>query len=83
MNIKINTTWFIFLLFLLIGVASATDTDNETLQQTIEQSEDKLCQESRENQNCLENVSEDSAISEISKSMDNLEFIYNRAKSAL
>jgi hypothetical protein len=54
MNIKINTTWFIFLLFLLIGVASATDTDNETLQQTIEQHEDKLCQESFENQDCLE-----------------------------
>ncbi|MBR4447252.1 Ig-like domain-containing protein [Methanobrevibacter sp.] len=54
MNIKLNTTWFIFLLFLLIGVASATDTDNETLQQTIEQSDDKICQESFENQDCLE-----------------------------
>lgn len=38
---------------------------------------------SLENQNCLENMSDESAISEIKGSMDNLEFIYNRAKSAL
>ena len=38
---------------------------------------------SLENQNCLENMSSESAIAEISTSMDNLEFIYNRAKSAL
>ena len=44
MNIKINTICFIFLLFLLIGVASAAEMDNETLQQTIKQPEDKICQ---------------------------------------
>ena len=54
MNIKINTTWFIFLLLLLIGVASATNTDNETLQQTTVETDDKLCREIIENQDCLE-----------------------------
>ena len=44
MNIKINTIWFIFLLFLLIGVASAADTDNETLQQTTEQPDGEINQ---------------------------------------
>lgn len=54
MNIKTNTIWFIFLLFLLIGVASATDTDNETLQQTIEQPDSEIYQATIENQDCLE-----------------------------
>ncbi len=54
MNIKINTTWFIFLLLLLIGVASATDTDNETLQQTIDERDNELSLEIIENQDCLE-----------------------------
>lgn len=42
MNIKINTICFIILLFLLIGVASANDIDNETLKQTIEQPDDEF-----------------------------------------
>jgi hypothetical protein len=50
MNIKINTICFIFLLFLLVGVASAADMDNETLTQTIEQPEDDLCQKTPDNQ---------------------------------
>ena len=54
MNIKINTIWFIFLLFLLIGVASAADTDNETLQQTTEQPDGEINQATIENQDCLE-----------------------------
>ena len=43
MNMKINTICFIILLFLLIGVASATDSDNETLQQTIKQPDNDIC----------------------------------------
>ena len=54
MNIKINTIGFIFLLFLLIGVASAADMDNETLQKTIEQPNNEICQASLEGQDCLE-----------------------------
>ena len=54
MNIKINTIWFILLLFLLIGVASATSMDNETIQQTIEQPEREIYQANIENQDCLE-----------------------------
>ena len=58
MNIKLNTIWFIFLLFLLIGVASAADLDNETLHQSTEQ---EICQASPESQDCLEasNMNED------------------------
>ena len=51
MNIRLNTIWFIFLLFLLIGVASAADLDNETLHQSTEQ---EICQASPESQDCLE-----------------------------
>jgi len=50
MNIKINTICFIILLFLLIGTASAEEMDNETLQQTIKQPEDEICQISPESQ---------------------------------
>lgn len=50
MNIKINTICFIILLFLLIGTASAAEMDNETLQQTIKQPEDEICQISPESQ---------------------------------
>lgn len=39
MNIKLNTICFILLLFLLIGVASAANIDNETLHKTIEDEE--------------------------------------------
>lgn len=44
MNIKINTICFILLLFLLMGVACATDSDNETLQKTIEQPDNEIPQ---------------------------------------
>ena len=54
MNIKLNTIWFIFLLFLLIGVASAADLDNETLHQTIEQPEKETSTLRLESQDCLE-----------------------------
>ena len=50
MNIKINTICFIFLLFLLIGVASATDANNETLKQT---DDSDICQITPENQDTL------------------------------
>ena len=53
MNIKINTICFIVLLFLLIGVASATDADNETLQQKIEEPDSDICQISVDNQDAL------------------------------
>ena len=49
MNMKINTICFIILLFLLIGVASAADNDNETLKQTIKQPDDNICQVSLDN----------------------------------
>lgn len=49
MNMKINTICFIILLFLLIGVASAADNDNETLKQTIKQPDDNICQASLDN----------------------------------
>lgn len=50
MNIKINTICFIFLLFLLIGVASAADADNETLKQTDDSA---ICQMTNENPDTL------------------------------
>lgn len=53
MNIKINTICFIFLLFLLIEVASATQIENETLQQTIKQPEEVPCQITLDNQDEL------------------------------
>ena len=53
MNIKINTICFIILLFLLIGVASAAEMDNETLQQTIEQPDDNVCQTIPDNQGSI------------------------------
>ena len=49
MNIKLNTICFIFLLFLLVGVASAAEMDNETLKQSIEQPEDELCRMAPDN----------------------------------
>ena len=71
MNIKLNTIWFIFLLFLLIGVASATDLDNETQQQTIEEPANEICQASLENQDCLEasNVDKNKLESTIEQSL--------------
>ena len=45
MNMKINTICFIILLFLLIGVASAADSDNETFKQTIENTDENVCQD--------------------------------------
>ena len=53
MNIKINTICFIILLFLLVGAVNASDSDNETLQQTIEQPEDEGCQISVDAQDTL------------------------------
>ena len=53
MNIKINTICFIVLLFLLVGVVSAADSDNETLQQTTEQPDDDGCQISAETYDTL------------------------------
>lgn len=50
MNIKINTICFILLLFLLIGVASATDSDNETSIHSIEQPDNEIYQASLDNQ---------------------------------
>jgi len=44
MNIKLNTICFIILLFLVVGVASAADSSNETFTQTIEQPDDEICQ---------------------------------------
>ena len=58
MNIKINTICFIILLFLLVGVASAAEMDNETLKQTIEQPEDGLCQMAPNNHDELRASSE-------------------------
>lgn len=58
MNIKINTICFIILLFLLVGVASAAEIDNETLKQTIEQPEDELCQMAPDNHDELRASSE-------------------------
>ena len=52
MNMKTNTICFIILLFLLLGVASAADSDNETLQQDIEQ--DDTCKASLDSQDQLE-----------------------------
>lgn len=68
MNIKLNTIWFILLLFLLIGVASAADLDNETLEQTIEQD---ICLANPENQDCLtaSNANENKLESSIKQSV--------------
>ena len=67
MNIKINTICFILLLFLLLGVASATDCDNETLQQTIEQANDDTLQVSLDNQDKLEANMKNATIIQASK----------------
>ncbi len=53
MNIKLNTICFIILLFLLVGVASAADSNNETLEKTIEQPDEDICQESVDSQDTL------------------------------
>nr|WP_294998866.1 hypothetical protein [uncultured Methanobrevibacter sp.] len=53
MNIKLNTICFIILLFLVVGVASAADSDNETFTQTIEQPDDEICQMSSDSQDEL------------------------------
>ena len=59
MNIKLNTICFILLLFLLCGVVSASDCDNETLQ-TID---DPICEKLEVNvsdtivSKCVENES--------------------------
>ena len=51
---KINTICFIILLFLLIGVASAAEIDNETSKQSIEQPQDTISPMNLENQEKLE-----------------------------
>jgi hypothetical protein len=43
MNMKTNTICFIILLFLLLGAVQAADSDNETLQQTIEHANNDDC----------------------------------------
>ena len=54
MNTKINTICFIILLFLLVGVSSAAEDNNETLKQNIEQPEEDICQVSSDNGEKLE-----------------------------
>ena len=54
MKFKINTICFILLLFLIIGVASASESDNETLQQTIDEPDMELSQNHLENLDALE-----------------------------
>ena len=71
MNIKINTICFIFLLFLLVGVASAAEMDNETLKQTIEQPDDELCRIAPDNQGELRANS---------RNIENLEASVNKEK---
>ena len=44
MNVKINILCFILLLFLFIGIASATDNNNETLQMDNNDDKVSLCQ---------------------------------------
>jgi hypothetical protein len=78
MNIKINTLCFIFLLFLLIGVASATDTDNETLQQTID---DSSCQIDHENHDSLMASSEN--CEKLEASIENKEKLESSNKDVL
>ena len=53
MNIKLNTICFIILLFLVIGAVSAADNDNETLEKSIEQPDEDICQISAENIDAL------------------------------
>ena len=72
MNIKINTICFIILLFLLIGVASAADSDNETFTQPIEQPDDEICLMSSDGQDELKASNEDSQKLEKSDSDDKL-----------
>ncbi|MEE1133137.1 MAG: hypothetical protein UHW60_00050, partial [Methanobrevibacter sp.] len=72
MNIKINTICFIILLFLLIGVASAADSDNETFTQPIEQPDDEICLMSSDDQDELKASNEDSQKLEKSDSDDKL-----------
>ena len=66
MNIKINTICFIILLFLLIGVASATSNDNETLKQTIEQPDEDISQKSVDNYDTLKASNENNDKLELS-----------------
>ena len=68
MNIKINTICFIFLLFLLIGVASATDANNETLKQT---DDSDICQITPENQDTLKLSNQNNDKLEMSVNNDN------------
>ena len=44
MNVKINILCFILLLFLFVGIASAADNNNETLQMDNNDDEVSLCQ---------------------------------------
>lgn len=73
MNIKINTICFIFLLFLLIGVASASDNDNETLKQTIEHDDKEPYQMSLDSQDELKASNENSQKLEASINKEKLE----------
>lgn len=77
MNIKLNTMCFIILLFLLIGVASATNADNETLQQTIEQPDDEFCQMSSDNQDELK------ASDETSQKLENSNLNENKLEATV
>ncbi|WP_462315553.1 hypothetical protein, partial [Methanobrevibacter sp.] len=73
MNIKTNTICFIILLFLLVGVASAAEMDNETFKQTIEQGEDDICQISPDNQDQLTASPENMEKLEISADQEKME----------
>ena len=73
MNIKTNTICFIILLFLLVGVASAAEMDNETFKQTIEQGEDDVCQISPDNQDQLTASPENMEKLEISADKEKME----------
>lgn len=80
MNIKINTICFIILLFLLIGVASAADSSNETFTHTIEQPDDEICLMSSDGRDELKASNEDSQKLEKSDSDTNLEAKSNTQK---
>ena len=73
MNIETNTICFIILLFLLVGVASAAEMDNETFKQTIEQGEDDVCQISPDNQDQLTASPENMEKLEISADQEKME----------
>lgn len=66
MNIKINTICFILLLFLLIGVVSATDSGNETLQQIIDEPDEDIHQANIEKENIVKSSSENQEKLELS-----------------